>query len=60
MIGTLAYRVELPNRLSEVHNVFYVLYLRKYVHDPSLIMEASQQENLEVELNLTKAACSHY
>ena len=33
-VGTLAYRIALPPELSHVHDVFHVLMLRKYVHDP--------------------------
>ena len=52
-IGKLAYRVELPARLSGVHNVFHVSHLRKYVHDPSIIIEPAQQDDLEIQPNLT-------
>ena len=41
-IGKLAYRVELPIRLSCIHNIFRVLHLHKFIHDPSMILEASQ------------------
>ena len=51
-IGQLIYKVELPERLSGVHNVFHMSHLRKYVHDPSLIVELSVQEDFEVKRNL--------
>lgn len=35
------------------HNVFHVSHLRKYVHDLSLIIEPSAQEDLEIKPNLT-------
>ena len=38
-IGTLAYKVALPPSLSKIHNVFHVSTLRKYVFDPSHIVE---------------------
>ena len=39
-IGLVAYRLELPPELSRIHNVFHVSMLRKYVSDPSHILEA--------------------
>ena len=45
-IGPVAYRLELPSELSRIHNVFHVSMLRKYVSDPSHILEA-----LPFELN---------
>ena len=38
-VGTLAYKVALPPSLSKVHNVFHVSTLRKYVFDPSHVVE---------------------
>ncbi|XP_052189956.1 uncharacterized protein LOC127799771 [Diospyros lotus] len=38
-IGTLAYRLALPPRLSGIHNVFHVSMLRKYVLDPQHIID---------------------
>lgn len=38
-IGTLAYRLALPPILAQVHNVFHVSQLRKYVPDPSHVLE---------------------
>ncbi|KAK6136752.1 hypothetical protein DH2020_029506 [Rehmannia glutinosa] len=37
-VGDLAYQLALPPSLSSVHNVFHVSMLRKYVHDPSHIV----------------------
>ena len=37
-VGTLAYKVALPLSLSKIHNVFHVSTLRKYVFDPSHIV----------------------
>ncbi|XP_073019375.1 uncharacterized protein [Primulina eburnea] len=37
-IGTLAYRVVLPPILAGVHNVFYIAMLRKWMSDPSRVL----------------------
>ncbi|XP_070667428.1 uncharacterized protein [Malus domestica] len=44
-IGTVAYRLELPPELSQIHDVFHVSMLRKYVSNPSYVI---QPEPLEV------------
>ena len=49
-IGSLAYKVELSTRWSGVHDVFHVSHLRKYVHDPTLIIPPSQQEMWKLSL----------
>lgn len=38
-IGVVAYHLHLPSELSRVHDVFHVSMLRKYVADPSHILE---------------------
>jgi len=38
-IGELAYRLELPQELPRVHNVFHVSQLQKYIPDPSHVIE---------------------
>ena len=38
-VDTLAYKVVLPPNLSKIHNVFHVSTLRKYVFNPSHIVE---------------------
>ena len=35
-IGRLAYRLDLPDSMKGVHNVFHVSMLRKYLRDPEL------------------------
>ncbi|XP_075489498.1 uncharacterized protein LOC142528340 [Primulina tabacum] len=48
-VGTLAYRLALPPSMSRIHNVFHVSQLRKYISDPSHMLEA---EPLMIESNL--------
>ncbi|XP_075483614.1 uncharacterized protein LOC142523767 [Primulina tabacum] len=48
-VGTLAYRLALPPSMSRIHNVFHVSQLRKYISDPSDMLEA---EPLMIESNL--------
>ncbi|XP_031742217.1 uncharacterized protein LOC116404122 [Cucumis sativus] len=49
-IGVVAYRFTLPPSLSAVHNVFHVSMLRKYVTDPSHVVD---YESLEIDENLS-------
>ncbi|XP_073307232.1 uncharacterized protein [Primulina huaijiensis] len=48
-VGTLAYRLALPPNMSRIHNVFHVSQLRKYISDPSHVLEV---EPLMIESNL--------
>ncbi|XP_038876367.1 uncharacterized protein LOC120068805, partial [Benincasa hispida] len=51
-IGQVAYRLALPPTLSTIHNVFHVSMLRKYVFDPSHVVNYEPlqiSENLEYE-----------
>ena len=41
-VGPVAYRLDLPEELSRVHNVFHISMLRKYVPDPSHVLEAPE------------------
>ena len=49
-IGKVAYKLALPSELSTVHNVFHVSMLRKYISDPSHVLES---EPIEVREDLT-------
>ncbi|KAL5554017.1 hypothetical protein UlMin_041418 [Ulmus minor] len=49
-VGKVAYKLALPLELSVVHNVFHVAMLRKYVLDPSHVLES---ELIEVREDLT-------
>ncbi|KAL4021638.1 hypothetical protein IC575_020444 [Cucumis melo] len=49
-IGPVAYRLPLPPSLSTVHDVFHVSMLRKYVLDPSHVLD---YEPLEIDENLS-------
>ena len=41
-VGPVAYRLDLPEELSRVHNVFHISMLRKYIPDPSHVLEAPE------------------
>ena len=50
-IGPVAYEIALPPQLANLHPVFHVSQLRKYVFDPSHVLEAEDvqvRENLQV------------
>ena len=52
-IGPVSYRLELPSELSRIHNVFHVSMLRKYVSNPSHVLEVPPvelNENLSFEV----------
>nr|XP_009771167.1 PREDICTED: uncharacterized protein LOC104221741 [Nicotiana sylvestris] len=49
-IGSVAYKLALPPRLSAVHPVFHVSMLRRYVRDDS---HKIQPEDVELDENLT-------
>ena len=38
-IRPVAYHLELPSELNRIHNVFNVSMLRKYIPDPSHVLE---------------------
>ena len=43
-IGPVAYRLDLPKELSRVHNGFHISMLRKYISDPSHVLETPEIE----------------
>ena len=43
-IGPVAYILDLPEELARVHNVFHISMLRKYISDPSYVLEATKIE----------------
>ena len=43
-IGPVAYRLDLPEELARVHNVFHISMLRKYISDPSHVLKAPEIE----------------
>ncbi|KAL5552742.1 hypothetical protein UlMin_040143 [Ulmus minor] len=49
-IGKVAYRLALPPELSSVHNIFHISMLRKYISNPSHVLE---NEPIEVHEDLT-------
>ncbi|GAU32901.1 hypothetical protein TSUD_393220 [Trifolium subterraneum] len=49
-IGKVAYRIALPVTLSNLHDVFHVSQLRKYVSDPSHVIDS---DDILVKDNLT-------
>ena len=54
-IGLVTYRLKLPSELSQIHNVFHVSMLGKYILDPSYVLEAPPIElkkNLSFEVQL--------
>ena len=49
-VGNVAYRVALPPNLSNLHDVFHVSQLRKYIPDPSHVIP---MDDVQVRDNLT-------
>lgn len=52
-IEVVAYRVALPPSLSNLHDVFHVSQLQKYIHDPYHVI---QMDDVQVRDNLTVEA----
>jgi hypothetical protein len=51
-VGSLAYRLQLPESMAGVHPVFHVSMLRKYIKDPELKIEADPiiiQQDLTID-----------
>ncbi|XP_027364443.1 uncharacterized protein LOC113871550 [Abrus precatorius] len=49
-IGNVAYQIDFPPFLSNIHDVFHVSQLKKYIPDPSHIIES---DTVQVRENLT-------
>ena len=49
-VGPVAYRLDFPQELSKVHNVFHVSMLCKYIPDPSHVLK---DQPVELKDNLT-------
>jgi ribosomal protein L21E len=49
-VGEVAYQLALPPALSGVHDVFHVSMLRRYIHDPSHVVDHG---SLTIEKNLS-------
>ncbi|XP_050211561.1 uncharacterized protein LOC126661738 [Mercurialis annua] len=43
-IGTVAYKLALPSEMSQVHPVFHVSMLRKYIPDPHRLIQPQEVE----------------
>ena len=48
--GPLAYKLKLPEELSQIHDIFHVSMLRRYRSDPSHIIQVPE---VEISSNLT-------
>nr|XP_012567254.1 uncharacterized protein LOC105851203 [Cicer arietinum] len=49
-VGNVAYQIALPSSLSNLHSVFHVSQLRKYIFDPSHVIES---DKVQIKDNLT-------
>ena len=49
----MAYRLELPEKLAGVHNLFHVSHLRKCLHESAEVVEPNILEEAEVEREAT-------
>ena len=49
-IGATAYEIALPPHLANLHNVFHVSQLRKYIADPSHVLESN---DIQIREDLT-------
>ncbi|XP_022870128.1 uncharacterized protein LOC111389441 [Olea europaea var. sylvestris] len=49
-IGNVAYKLDLPSSMSQVHNVFLISMLRKYIGNPSHVL---RKKSMEIKPDLT-------
>ena len=49
-VGEVAYRLGLPSELANIHDVFHVSLLRKYIANPSHILK---EQPIQLKENLT-------
>jgi len=49
-IGPVAYEIALPPHLANLHNVFHVSQLRKYMPDPTHVLE---EDDVQIQEDLT-------
>ena len=49
-VGLVAYKLALPPSLSSIHDVFHVSMLRKYIADPTNVID---YKPLQIEENLS-------
>ena len=49
-VGPVAYRLALPSDLARLHDVFHISMLRKYISDPSHVLE---EQPVELEADFT-------
>ena len=49
-VGAVAYRLALSPDMAQIHSVFHISQLRKYISDPSHVL---QQQGVEVSADLT-------
>lgn len=52
----MAYQIDLPPSLANIHDVFYMSQLRRYILDPSHVIQVDDvqvRENLTVEASPT-------
>ena len=52
-VGSVAYRVSLPDRFSSIHDVFHVSQLRRCLRDSESIIEQDILDEVEISPNLT-------
>ena len=51
-IGNVAYKLDLPQEMTSIHNVFHVSMLKNYVPDPSHVLQPQSiqiQEDMSYE-----------